>query len=169
MVAQEADEAKEADFVRIIEETLRKISKEGIQRRSLESALNYYEFQYKETNFGRFPKGLMYGLQMYDSWLYDDDEPFMHIKTNDVFEFLRKQLDGSYFTDLIETYLLSNTHKSIVVLKPEKWAFRARKDQKTAQQLKESKKVFQRRDQAAYSGYKRAERISGGGDSERGP
>ena len=59
----------------------------------------------------------MYGLQMYDSWLYDDHEPFMHIKTNDVFEFLRKQLDGSYFTDLIETYLLSNTHKSIVAFR----------------------------------------------------
>ena len=138
VVAQEADEEKEADFVRIIEDTLRKISKEGIQRRSLESALNYYEFQYKEANFGRFPKGLMYGLQMYDSWLYDDHEPFMHIKTNDVFEFLRKQLDGSYFTDLIETYLLSNTHKSIVVLKPER-GLQSRKDQKTAQKLKEFK------------------------------
>lgn len=138
VVAQEADEKKEEEFVRIIEEMLQKISEEGIQRRSLEAALNYYEFQYKEANFGRFPKGLMYGLQMYDSWLYDDDEPFMHVKTNEVFAFLREQLDGSYFTDLIKTYLLSNTHKSIVVLKPEK-GLQTRKDQKTAEQLREFK------------------------------
>lgn len=39
---------------------------------------------------------------------------------------------------MIETYLLSNTHKSIVVLKPER-GLQSRKDQETAQKLREYK------------------------------
>lgn len=135
IVAQEADEEKEEEFVRIIEETLQKTVKEGIQRRSLESALNYYEFQYKEANFGRFPKGLMYGLQMYDSWLYDDEKPFIHIKTNEIFEILRKKMEEGYFEGLIRTCLLDNPHKSVVVMKPKK-GLQKEKDQQEADKLK---------------------------------
>ena len=31
----------------------------------------------------------MYGLQMMDSWLYDEKEPFMHIDALDTFAFLK--------------------------------------------------------------------------------
>ena len=31
-------------------------------------------------------------LQMMDSWLYDDNEPFMHIEALDTFEFLKEQV-----------------------------------------------------------------------------
>ena len=82
VIAQEARDDQEDEFVKILEENLAKIAKEGIPRRNLLAAFNYYEFKYREANFGRFPKGLMYGLQMYDSWLYDDEKPFIHIKTN---------------------------------------------------------------------------------------
>lgn len=133
--AQEARDGQEADFIRIIEETLEKISKEGISRRSLTAAFNYYEFKYKESNFGRFPKGLIYGLQMYDSWLYDDEKPFIHIKTNEVFEILREKMDSGYFEELIKKYLLNNPHKSIVVMKPKK-GLQKEKDEKEAKILK---------------------------------
>ena len=33
----------------------------------------------------RYPKGLMYGLQMLDSWLYDDEKPFINIEALDTF------------------------------------------------------------------------------------
>ena len=82
VIAQEARDDQEDEFVKILEKNLAKIAKEGIPRRNLLAAFNYYEFKYREANFGRFPKGLMYGLQMYDSWVYDDEKPFIHIKTN---------------------------------------------------------------------------------------
>mgnify|MGYP000010672791 CR=1 FL=1 len=135
ITAQEARDDQEQDFVRIIEETLQKIVKDGIPKRSLNAAFNYYEFKYKEANFGRFPKGLMYGLQMYDSWLYDDEKPFIHIKTNETFEILREKIDTDYFEKLIQTWLLSNTHKSLVVMKPKK-GLQKIKDQKEADKLK---------------------------------
>jgi hypothetical protein len=119
IVAQNAQLSQEAEFVQIIEDTLSQVVKDGIDKRSLEAALTNFEFKYKEGNFGRYPKGLIHGLNMFDSWLYDDEKPFIHIKTNDTFEWLRKQLDTDYFEQLIKTYLLDNTHKTLVVLKPE--------------------------------------------------
>jgi hypothetical protein len=120
IVAQNADLSQEEAFVTTIEECLRDVVQQGIDKRALEAALTNFEFKYKEGNFGRYPKGLIHGLNMFDSWLYDDEKPFIHIKTNDTFEILREKLDTDYFEQLITTYLLDNTHKTIVVLKPEK-------------------------------------------------
>ena len=69
VIAQEARDDQEDEFVKILEENLAKIAKEGIPRRNLLAAFNYYEFKYREANFGRFPKGLMYGLQMYAGYM----------------------------------------------------------------------------------------------------
>ncbi len=97
VIAQEARDDQEDEFVKILEKNLAKIAKEGTPRRNLLAAFNYYEFKYREANFGRFPKGLMYGLQMYDSWLYDDEKPFIHIKTNEIFKQLREEIDEWLF------------------------------------------------------------------------
>lgn len=120
IVAQNANLEQEAEFITTIENALKEAVKNGIDKRALEAALTNYEFKYKEGNFGRFPKGLIYGLNMFDSWLYADDKPFIHVKTNETFEILRDKLDSDYFEQLIKTYLIENTHKTIVVLKPEK-------------------------------------------------
>ena len=62
----------------------------------------------------------MYGLQMLDSWLYDDEKPFIHMMAIPTFEFLKEQIGTGYFENLIQTYLLDNKHGSIVVVKPER-------------------------------------------------
>ena len=92
----------------------------ALTRKRLEAGINYQEFRYREADFGSYPKGLMYGLQMMDSWLYDDDEPFMHIEALDTFEFLKEQIGTRYYEELIQKYLLDNTHGAVVVVKPEK-------------------------------------------------
>ena len=92
----------------------------GIDKKALEAGINYQEFRYREADFGNYPKGLMYGLQMMDSWLYDDNEPFMHIEALDTFEFLKEQIGTRYYEELIQKYILDNTHGAVVVVKPEK-------------------------------------------------
>lgn len=62
----------------------------------------------------------MYGLQIMDSWLYDENEPFMHMQAIPTFEYLKEQISTGYFEKLIQTYLLDNQHGSIVIVKPEK-------------------------------------------------
>lgn len=62
----------------------------------------------------------MYGLQLFDSWLYDESKPFLHLQAIPVFHFLRSQIGTGYFEGLIRKWLLENTHGSIVVVKPER-------------------------------------------------
>ena len=120
IIVKNAEAVQKEDFLKIIRETLTKLADEGINRKSLMAAINYYEFKYREGDFGRYPAGLMYGLQMMDSWLYDETKPFIHIQASDTFEFLKDNIDKGYFEQLIRTWLLENNHSSLLILTPEK-------------------------------------------------
>lgn len=120
VVAKNANVEQKEEFIRIIEEVLTDAADKGIDKKALEAGINYHEFRYREADFGSYPKGLMYGLQMMDSWLYDENEPFMHIDALDTFAFLKSQVGTGYYEELIRKYLLDNTHGAIVVVKPEK-------------------------------------------------
>ena len=58
--------------MKVIEDVLRDQVKNGINQKALLAGINYNEFRYREADFGNYPKGLMYGLQIMDSWLYDE-------------------------------------------------------------------------------------------------
>ena len=119
IIAKNANEDQKDEFVRVIESTLKNIVENGMDKKALEAGINYHEFRFREADFGGFPKGLMYGLDMYDSWLYDDTKPFIHIEELEVFDFLKKHVNTGYFEELIRKYLLDNTHGSIVTVVPE--------------------------------------------------
>ena len=120
VVAKNANPEQKDEFVSVVEKTLSDIVKNGMDEKSLLAGINYNEFRYREADFGNYPKGLMYGLQMFDSWLYDEEKPFLHVEATETFEFLKTQVKEGYFEQLIQTYLLDNTHGAIVVVKPEK-------------------------------------------------
>ena len=134
VISKNANAEQKEAFVEKIEEVLKEIVENGMDKKALEAGINYHEFRYREADFGSYPKGLMYGLQMLDSWLYDDEKPFIHIEALDTFSFLKKQIGTGYYEDLIRRYLLENSHGAIVVVKPEKGRT-ARMDRELAQKL----------------------------------
>lgn len=120
VTAKNANGADKDQFVQVIEDTLRRLIKEGLNKKALLAGINSSEFKFREADFGAYPKGLMYGLQCLDSWLYDDALPFIHLEALGTFRFLKEQTDTGYFENLLQKYFLDNTHKSIVVVEPEK-------------------------------------------------
>ena len=120
IVAKNANLDRKAEFVECIEENLRRLSQKGIDKKALRAGLNFYEFRYREADFGSYPAGLMYGLQVLDSWLYDDAKPFIHIEAGETYKKLREKAETSYFEDLIRECMLENTHKGILTLAPRK-------------------------------------------------
>lgn len=118
IIAKNVRMEQKQEFMDIIHKELGKLVREGLNRQSLRAAINGMEFQYREADFGNYPKGLMYGLQTFDSWLYDESKPFIHICANDTFAFLKEQVDSGYFEGLIERYLLHNSHASFVSVQP---------------------------------------------------
>ena len=120
VIARGASAEQKEEFVRIIKDVLKHMAEEGIDRDTLLAGINVYEFRYREADFGQFPKGLMYGLQLMDSWLYDDNEPFMHINAGTTFDELKREVNSGsgYFENIIREYLLDNNHASLLVLNP---------------------------------------------------
>lgn len=119
VIAKNANASQKEAFVHVIEETLRKLAENGIDKKALEAGINYHEFRYREADFGGYPKGLIYGLSMLDSWLYDGD-PFMYMEEIETFKFLKEQINNRYFENLIRKYLLDNQHGSVLMVIPEK-------------------------------------------------
>ena len=136
IVAKGADKEQQKEFVATVEEVLSNLAENGLDKKALKAALNYYEFKYREADFGSYPKGLMYGLQMLDSWLYEDSAPFLHVEANATFAALKEKTEGRYYEELIGKYLLNNPHKSIVMLVPKK-GLTAQKEKELADRLKE--------------------------------
>lgn len=145
VTAKGASEEQKDDFVAVIEDTLRGLVRDGIDKKALLAAVNSMEFRYREADFGSYPKGLVYLLEIFDSWLYDDNAPFLHLQASDSFNFMRERIeredgmsidagqtadacedkDGSrkspgYFESLIEKYLLNNTHGAVITSVPER-------------------------------------------------
>lgn len=121
-------------FIQVVEDTLAALIEKGIEKKVLQAALNHFEFKLKEANYGRYPKGLMYGLQAFNSWLYDANEPFLYLKFNKEFDFLKKQIGTDYYINILKEYVLDNTHKTIVVAEPKK-GLNKQNDAKTAEKL----------------------------------
>lgn len=120
IVAKNTAVSRKQEFLDTIREVLEQIVREGMDRKALLAGINYYEFRYREADYGRYPKGLMYGIEMLDSWLYDDKSPFLHIEANATFARMRELAENGGFERLIETWLLNNPHRSIVALIPKK-------------------------------------------------
>ena len=119
-VAKNANTSQADEFESIIENTLKEVVKTGINKEALLAGINSSEFKFREADFGQFPKGLLFGLNCLDSWLFDDMKPFIHLECLDTFAKLRRAVDTDYFEKLIQEYLLDNTHGSSVTVKPKR-------------------------------------------------
>ena len=138
VIAKNSEESKKERFVAIIREVLAKVVAEGLEEKSLRAAINYYEFKYREADYGQFPKGLLYGLRAMSSWLYDDKKPFLHLKDTSGYTFLKDKIGTGYYERIIKEYLLENTHNSILLLKP-KAGLNAEKEEQLKERLAQYK------------------------------
>ena len=137
VIAKDANKEQKGEFLAIVKGTLRKLADQGINRKSLLAGMNYFEFKYREADYGSAPKGLMYGLQCLDSWLYDGD-PMTHLCYQKTFDFLKKEVKNGYFEQLIRDYLLDNPFEAVIVVAPEK-NLTAKEDEKLAKKLADYK------------------------------
>ena len=97
----------------------REIVEKGLDQRALLAGINRFEFKYREANYGFYPKGLIYGLNALDTWLYNEDAPFINLELGEAFAFLRAKMDQGYFEELLRKHFLENPHKAVVVMTPE--------------------------------------------------
>ena len=143
VIAKNANVEQKEEFIRIIEDTLQEIAQKGLDKKSLSASLNNSEFKYREADFGSYPKGLMYGLQMLETWLYDDSRPFVEVELLEIYRELKQEVATSYYEEMIRTCLIDNQHKSVVVVRPVK-GLTGQKEKALAEELAKRKASMSR-------------------------
>lgn len=144
IVVKNSDESKKDKFIEIVEGTLKKLAQEGIEKKKIQAAINNYEFKTREADFGRYPKGIIYSLKSLDSWLYDGD-PFIHFEYDEVFDKLKEGMEKGYFEELINKYLLNNSHSTLLILKPDP-EMMSKKERELNEQLNSYKSCLSKED-----------------------
>ncbi|MBQ1207141.1 MAG: insulinase family protein [Lachnospiraceae bacterium] len=135
VVAKDTDKERMGEFLQVIRDTLTKVCEEGLDRQTLRAGLRHFEFRYREADFGSMPKGLIYGLQSLDSWLYDEEQPFLFLTYEDDFAWMKEKLEEEdFFEGLIRTWLLDNPHTVRLSLNPVP-GLAAKKEAELAKQL----------------------------------
>lgn len=137
IMAKNADARDKHRFYEIIINGFREAAK-GIDRKSLEAAINSREFSYREADYGSTPRGLSCGLDMLQSWIYDDRAAFTYMRGGDVYAELREKLSTRFYEELIEKYVLDSVHSVLLSYEP-KPGMTDMLEEKLASQLSEYK------------------------------
>lgn len=119
VLTKNAKKGQKQEFYQIIRSTLEKLVAEGIDRKALEAAINGTEFREREADYGSTPKGLLYSIRTFKTWLYNDNEPYAALCYEKYYDFLREKLETNYYEQLIQKYLLDNPHSVLVEMMPE--------------------------------------------------
>lgn len=104
----------------LIFETLRDLVDTGLDPDMVAASINTVEFQLREQNTGRYPRGLFVMLRALTTWLHDGD-PFASIAFEQPLEEVKVWLDNDprSFESLITEHLLENPHRATVILEPD--------------------------------------------------
>jgi len=117
IVVTGTNEGEKEKFIQVVDEELKRLVAEGIDKKLIEACINIFEFTLREANYGSRPKGLVYNIKCMDSWLYDES-PLIHLEYTDILEKIKSALTTNYFEQLIERYLLNNNHQALIILRP---------------------------------------------------
>jgi len=117
ITAQNADPESADKFQKMVMDVLTDISENGFDEDYLSSAFSSYDMSYRVQNLMPM-KGLSMAMNATAAWVYDVD-PTMYFETASSIAKIKNTDQNKYFRNLINNYLISNTHSSLVVLKPE--------------------------------------------------
>lgn len=135
VTARETDPGKADEFLRIIRETVADIAEKGLNKKSIQAALNRAEFSFLEADFGGYPKGLFLAFNSSTTYLYDEKAAFDGLDRGHCYEELRRDLENGYFEDLLRDFLNSDS-SALVVMTPEP-GLAAKQEQELAKKLAE--------------------------------
>lgn len=113
--------------------TLADLEREGLHADDIAAAINSVEFDLRENNTGSYPRGLALFFESLATWLYDGD-PLMLLPFEGPLARLKARLAAGekVFEALIREHFLGNTHRALVLLRPDTGLGRRREEEEKA-------------------------------------
>lgn len=118
IIAQGANEAQKQKFQTVVNTTLQTIVKNGLDKDLVNSVLNQYEMNCRDTASSA-QRGKQYMRNIAQSWSENGNIEQSLLSPSKIENIKAKcKKDNRYFENLIQKYILNNTHSSFVVIKP---------------------------------------------------
>lgn len=104
----------------LILDTLKQLAETGFEMDMVEAAINTVEFQLREQNTGRFPRGLALMLGSLSTWVYGQD-PLSPLAFEAPLASIKARLNAGehVFADLVRRYFVDNPHRTTVIMLPD--------------------------------------------------
>lgn len=119
IVVKNSEKSKINELKKLVQDTLQSIVKNGLDKKLVEAAINSTEFNLREADFGSYPKGLVYFMQILGYWNYYDD-PVQALEYEKRLQNIKSALTTDYFEQLIQKFFLENKHCNQLILSPQK-------------------------------------------------
>ena len=104
---------------RIILETLKKLSKDGLDASQVDAAIHRLEFEKRERSNAGFPYALKVLFNFLGTYYYGGD-PYSPLNLDADLEHLEQvRREGRFFENLVAAEMLDNQHRALLVLEPD--------------------------------------------------
>ena len=115
---RDIDESKADEIINLIDDTIRTMASEGIDKSKINATLNSIEFRLRERDFGTLPTGIAFAMTIYGGWIYGAN-PEDSLLYNDILAKVREGMRGSYFEDMLMKITRDNPHRATVLMIPD--------------------------------------------------
>ena len=124
-------DGKENELIAAFDKAIAEILAEGVPMNNIRAALSRTEFATRESDFGTYPKGMVYMEVCMEAVFFDEDAESA-LTYNELFDFLRSKLDTDYYNDVLKEIIFSD--RVTLILHPDK-EFSEKKERELSLQL----------------------------------
>lgn len=149
LLVQNAADGKEEEIRGTVRRTFEKLAAGGLDHARLKAIIDREEFEYRERDYGKRPRGLVYLCSALDQWLYGGD-PAAAFKCGGIFASLRRKVDEGWFEKLLGEIFIDNRGHASVTLVPDA-ALAAENEKKERAELDRIKASWTGEDEARFA------------------
>ena len=110
-------DGSEKELLRLFYSEVEAIVERGINRADLTAAINSLDFSLRERDYGTIPQGVVYAMNLMESYLYSDDA-VMGLSFDKEMKAMRENLEGRFFEELLSEIFLKNESCAVLLLRP---------------------------------------------------
>ncbi|MBR5140553.1 MAG: insulinase family protein [Clostridia bacterium] len=109
----------EGELEALFYDSVRKVCESKIPREELLAAINSIEFTQRERDYGTLPLGVVYAMNLMETYLYSDDAVSGLSFENEI-KYIRDNIDSGFFERLLSEIFIENESRAALLLRPSK-------------------------------------------------
>lgn len=143
VISQNITEAKKDKFIKLFDDSIQNIIKNGLDIDKFKAAINSCYFDYAEGEYSRIPRGIYLSLLSLDSYLYDENVALYieYQKAFDLINAIDLNDKNNLFIETLKEVFVDNNHRCVNVLRP-KLNYSLEKDKALSDELEKRKKAM---------------------------